>query len=49
MDKQQLNEIRNKYISDPPEGMSVNDVKRMTEEELIDMDYFLSDDTDMYS
>ena len=31
-----VEELRNKYINNPPEGMSVMD--------LLDMDYFLNDD-----
>ena len=37
-------EIRNKYIKNPPEGMTSRDIRRMSEEELLDMDYFLNDD-----
>ena len=37
-------EIRNKYIKNPPEGMTSRDIRRMSEEELLNMDYFLNDD-----
>lgn len=33
-----------KYINNPPEGMTSKDIRRMSEEELLDMDYFLNDD-----
>ena len=28
----------------PPEGMTSKDIRRMSEDELLDMDYFLNDD-----
>ena len=34
-------EIRNKYIMNPPEGMTADDIRRMSEDDLLDMDYFL--------
>lgn len=37
-------EIRNKYIKNPPEGMSADDIRRMSEDDLLDMDYFLNED-----
>lgn len=37
-------EIRNKYIKNPPEGMTADDVRRMSEDDLLDMDYFLNED-----
>ena len=37
-------EIRNKYIQNPPEGMTSIDIRRMSEDELLDMDYFLNED-----
>ena len=33
-----------KYIENPPEGMTSRDIRHMSEEELLDMDYFLNDD-----
>ncbi len=36
--------LRNKYIDNPPEGMSSEDIRHMSEEDLLDMDYFLNDD-----
>ena len=39
-----VEEIRNKYINDPPEGMTVSDIKSMSDDDLLDMDYFLNED-----
>jgi len=44
MNKADLEKLRNKYISDPPEGMSASDIRRMSDDELLDMDYFLHED-----
>ena len=37
-------EIRNKYIKNPPEGMTSDDIRHMSEDDLLDMDYFLNED-----
>ena len=42
--KPDIEELRKKYIEKPPEGMTSRDIHRMSEEELLDMDYFLNDD-----
>ena len=42
--KPDIEELRRKYIENPPEGMTSTDIRRMSEEELLDMDYFLNDD-----
>ena len=34
-------EIRNKYIENPPEGMTADDIRRMSEDDLLDMDYLV--------
>ena len=34
-------ELRNKYIQNPPEGMTSQDIRTMSEDDLLDMDYFL--------
>ena len=36
--------LRKKYIDNPPEGMTSEDIRRMSEEDLLDMDYFLNED-----
>ena len=44
MDNKQIEELRQKYIKNPPEGMSPRDVRDMSDEDLLDMDYFLNED-----
>ena len=39
--KPNIEELRTKYINNPPEGMTSKDIRRMSEDELLDMDYFL--------
>ena len=36
--------LRKKYIENPPEGMTSQDIRSMSEDALLDMDYFLNDD-----
>ncbi len=36
--------LRRKYIDNPPEGMTSKDIRSMSYEDLLDMDYFLNDD-----
>ena len=36
--------LRKKYMDNPPEGMTSEDIRRMSEDNLLDMDYFLSED-----
>lgn len=40
-------ELRNIYIQNPPEGMTADDVKNMSDDDLLDMDYFLHEDDDL--
>ena len=42
--KSDIEELRRKYIENPPEGMTSKDIRRMSEDELLNMDYFLNDD-----
>ena len=42
--KPNIEELRKKYIDNPPEGMTSKDIRRMSEDELLDMDYFLNED-----
>lgn len=42
--KPDIEKLRRKYIENPPEGMTSNDIRRMIEDELLDMDYFLNED-----
>lgn len=42
--KPDIEKLREKYINNPPEGMTSADIRHMSEEELLDMDYFLNED-----
>lgn len=39
-----IEELRKKYIDNPPEGMTSKDIRNMSDDDLLDMDYFLNDD-----
>lgn len=47
MDAKSLEELRQKYITNPPEGMTANLVRDMTVSDLPDMHYFLTEDEDL--
>ena len=47
MDKKYVEELRNKYIQNPPEGMTPKDIQYMNDDDLLDMDYFLHEDDDL--
>lgn len=34
-------ELRQRYIQNPPEGMTSDEVRHMSDDDLLDMDYFL--------
>ena len=38
--------LRKKYMDDLPEGMSSEDIRHMSEDDLLDMDYFLNEDVE---
>ena len=40
----QTEKLRKKYMHNPPEGMTSEDIRRMSEDDLLDMDYFLNED-----
>ena len=42
--KPNVEELRKKYMANPPGGMTSRDIRDMSENELLDMDYFLNDD-----
>ena len=42
--KPDIEKLRKKYMDNPPEGMTSRDIRPMSEEELLDMDYFLNAD-----
>ena len=39
-----LEELRKKYMNNPPEGLTSKDIRFMSEEDLLDLDYFLNED-----
>ena len=40
----QTEKLRKKYMDNPPEGMISENIRRMSEDDLLDMDYFLNED-----
>ncbi|MFY9538167.1 MAG: hypothetical protein WAQ13_07395 [Bacilli bacterium] len=40
-------ELRKKYIENPPEGLTAEDIKKMSDDDLLDMDFFLHEDDDL--
>ena len=42
--KPDIEELRKKYMDNPPEGMTSKDIRNMSEDELLDMDFFLNED-----
>ena len=44
--KQQLEKLRKQYMDNPPEGMTRADVNNMSDSDLLDMHYFLTEDED---
>ena len=40
-------ELRKKYMDNPPEGMTSEDIRLMSEDDLLDMDDFLNEDEKM--
>ena len=36
--------LRKNYMDHPPEGMTSEDIRCMSEDDLLDMDYFLNED-----
>ena len=46
MDAELIEKLRQKYIKNPPEGMTSSLVKNMTDSDLLDMHYFLTEDDD---
>ncbi|KAI4442629.1 hypothetical protein FMM80_04780 [Schaedlerella arabinosiphila] len=44
MNSKFLEELRQRYMKNPPEGMTSKLVKNMTDSDLLDMHYFLTED-----
>lgn len=47
MDSNFLEELRQKYIQNPPEGMTARLVRTMSDSDLLDMHEFLTEDDDL--
>ena len=47
MDSKYIEELRQKYIKNPPEGMTSKLVKNMSDSDLLDMHYFLTEDDEL--
>lgn len=47
MENQRIEELRKQYMQNPPEGMDVSDIQNMSDDDLLDMDYFLHEDDDL--
>lgn len=43
-EKELARKLREKYIKNPPEGMTADMIKRMSDSDLLDMDYFLHEE-----
>ena len=39
-----IEELRKRYTDNSPEGLTSKDILNMSEDELLDMDYFLNED-----
>lgn len=42
--KNRTEKLRQKYIQNPPEEMTPEDIRNMPDEDLLDMDFFLNED-----
>lgn len=47
MDSKFLEELRQKYIQNPPEGMTAKLIRSMSDSDLLDMHEFLTEDDDL--
>ena len=47
MNSKFLEELGQRYMKNPPEGMTSKLVKNMTDSDLLDMHYFLTEDEDL--
>lgn len=43
-EKELVEKLRDKYTKNPPEGMTANEIRRMRDSDLLDIDYFLHED-----
>ena len=47
MEKELIEKLRKQYTQNPPEGMAPKDIRDMSDNDLLDMDYFLHEDDDL--
>lgn len=47
LDQKYIDDLKQKYIKNPPEGMTHKLVTNMTDSDLLDMHYFLTEDDDL--
>ncbi len=47
MNQKYIDDLRQKYIKNPPEGMTPKLVRDMTDSDLLDMHYFLTEDDNL--
>lgn len=47
MDPKKLEELRDHYMKNPPEGMTAKLIRDMSDSDLLDMHYFLIEDDDL--
>ena len=47
MEQKFIEELRQKYIKNPPEGMTARLARNMADSDLLDMHYFLTEDDDL--
>lgn len=40
-----MKKLRQKYLDNPPEGYTKAEIQRMRDRDLLDMDYFLNEDS----
>ena len=38
-----VNDLRRKYMDNPPEGYTTKEIEKMSDEYILDMDYFLNE------
>ncbi len=38
-----VEELRKKYMENPPEGFTAEEIKKMSANDILDMDYFLNE------
>ena len=47
MEKELIEKLRQQYTQNPPVGMAPKDIRDMSDNDLLDMDYFLHEDDDL--